>query len=61
MRSGRGPSAPDWTISRASGPCTAIIAQSSMRSLTRACGKSTATDSNQAKSATWLAALVTVR
>ena len=41
MRSGSGPSAPVCTISRASGPCTAIIAQSSILSLTRASGKST--------------------
>ena len=45
IRAGSGESATAWTISRASGPWTAIIAHSSRRSLTCASGKSAATDS----------------
>ena len=60
MRAGSSPSATRSTAARASGPCTASIAQRSWASVTSA-SNSPACSRNQARSFSWFDALVTVR
>ncbi len=60
MRAGSSPSAIRSTAARASGPCTASIAQRSCASFTST-SKSPACSLNQARSFSWFEAFVTVR